>query len=620
MAILADAKALDELRESIRTSPSADRVVVFVCGGTGCRASESETLREPFEEALREAGLSEQVELRYSGCRGLCECGPLVTIMPQQVFYQRVQPEDVAEIVRETLIGGTPVERLLYKDVASEQVVVHDYEVPFNAHQQRIALRDNGLIDPTRIEDYIARGGYAALSKVLTSMTPEQVIEEIEKSGLRGRGGGGFPTGRKWRSCRDAGEAHSEPRYVICNGDEGDPGAFMDRSILEGNPHAVLEGMIVGAYAIGSEDGFIYVRAEYPLAVQHLTIALEEAREYGFLGRNILGSGFSFDIRIARGGGAFVCGESTALMASLEGKAGEPRSKYIHTVEAGLWDKPSNLNNVETWACVAPIINNGADWFASIGTEESKGTKVFSVVGKVENTGLVEVPMGITLREIIFDVCGGIKGGKKFKAVQTGGPSGGCIPASMLDLRVDFEHLAEVGSMMGSGGMIVMDEETCMVDVARYFLAFLTEESCGKCTPCREGLRHMLHILTRITQGQGEPGDIEVLEELSDTLSDAALCGLGTTAANPVLSTLRYFRDEYDAHVNEKRCPAGFCRELITFWIDTDACTGCHACFKACPVQAISGEAKKPHVLDQSACIRCGVCRLTCRFDAVKVE
>jgi NADH:ubiquinone oxidoreductase subunit F (NADH-binding) len=495
--------------------------------------------------------------------------------------------------------------------------MLHDHEVPFYTRQQRIAMRDNGVIDPRRLDDYIARGGYDALRKVLTSMSPEQVIDEVEKSGLRGRGGGGFPTGRKWRACRNA---PGDVRYVICNGDEGDPGAFMDEGIMEGNPHAVLEGMVVGAYAIGSREGFIYVRGEYPLAVERLSVAVEQARHYGLLGYDILGSGFSFDVTIARGGGAFVCGEETALLASLEGKAGEPRPKYVFPVEVGLWGKPTTINNVETWACIAPILTIGADWFAAIGTEKSKGTKVFSVVGKVENTGLIEVPMGITLREIIFDLCGGIKGGKKLKAVQTGGPSGGCIPAELLDLPVDYEHLTEAGSMMGSGGMIVMDQETCMVDLARYFVAFLAEESCGKCTPCREGLRQMLALLTRITRGEGQPGDVEVLSELADTLSDAALCGLGTTAANPVRTTLRYFRDEYEAHVTEHRCPAGFCRDLITFWINTDACTGCQACAKVCPVQAISGEAKKPHVLDQATCIRCGLCRMTCRFEAVQVE
>jgi len=620
MPFLTDVRALEEFRAQARAKRPADARVICLCGGTGCRASGSATLRPVFERCLSENGLDGEVDFRVTGCHGLCEYGPLVIVHPQRYFYQRVKPEDVPEIVHESVIAGRPVERLLYKDPATGEVKLREDELPFYNRQQRIAMRDNGIIDPLRIEDYIARGGYAALAKALTSMTSEEVIEEVEKSGLRGRGGGGFPTGRKWRSCREAGEKRGEIRYVICNGDEGDPGAFMDEGIMEGNPHAIIEGMTIGAYAIGSHEGFIYVRAEYPLAVKHLSVAVEQAREYGLLGKNILGTGFSFDIKIARGGGAFVCGESTALMASLEGKAGEPRSKYIHTVESGLWEKPTNLNNVETWACVPPIILHGAEWFASIGTEESKGTKVFSVVGKVENTGLVEVPMGVTLREIIFDICGGIKGGKKFKAVQTGGPSGGCLPESMLDLPVDFEHLAEAGSMMGSGGMIVMDEETCMVDVARYFLEFLTEESCGKCTPCREGLRHMLSILTRITKGEGQPGDIETLHELADTLADAALCGLGTTAANPVLSTLRYFEDEYHAHVYEKRCPAGFCRELITFSIDPEACNGCHACFAACPTQAITGEAKKPHEIDQAKCIRCGVCRITCRFGAVKVK
>ena len=475
-------------------------------------------------------------------------------------------------------------------------------------------LAHNGVIDPTSIEDYIAAGGYSALLKALTEMDREQVLAEVERSGLRGRGGGGFPTARKWRSCRDA---PGEPKYVICNGDEGDPGAFMDRSIMEGNPHAVLEGMAIGAYAIGSSQGYIYVRNEYPLAVEHLSGSIEQARELGLLGRDILGSGFSFDIRINRGGGAFVCGESTALMASLEGRPGEPRAKYVHTVESGLWGKPTNLNNAETWANVPAIIERGGEWFASIGTEGSKGTKVFSLVGQVTNTGLVEVPMGITLREIIEVIGGGVKEGKAFKAVQTGGPSGGCIPAEHLDAKVDFDELTKLGSMMGSGGMIVMDEDTCMVQVARYFLNFLREESCGKCTPCREGLAQMLHILDRITHGEGEAGDVERLEQLADLLAGTALCALGRTAANPVLSTIRYFREEYDAHIAERRCPAKQCRGLFRDEIDPEACKACGICKKNCPADAITGEKKVPHVIDQEKCTLCGTCFEKCPFDAV---
>jgi NADH:ubiquinone oxidoreductase subunit F (NADH-binding)/Pyruvate/2-oxoacid:ferredoxin oxidoreductase delta subunit len=480
--------------------------------------------------------------------------------------------------------------------------------------QERIVLAHNGVIDPKSIDDYIAVDGYAALARTLGTMTPEETLVEVERSGLRGRGGGGFPTGRKWRSCR---EAPGNPKYVICNGDEGDPGAFMDRSIMEGNPHSVLEGMCIGAYAIGSAHGYIYVRNEYPLAVEHLREAIAQARGTGLLGQNILGSGFSFDIRINRGGGAFVCGESTALMASLEGKPGEPRAKYVHTVEQGLWDKPTNLNNAETWANVPAIINRGHEWFASIGTAGSKGTKVFSLVGEVTNTGLMEVPMGITLRRIIEEIGGGVKGGRAFKAVQTGGPSGGCIPAEHFDVRVDFDELTKLGSMMGSGGMIVMNEDTCMVNIARYFLNFLKEESCSKCTPCREGLAQMLCILDRITHGEGQAGDVERLEELAGLMSDTALCALGKTAANPVLSTVRYFRDEYDAHILEQRCPAKQCRGLFRYQIDPEPCTGCGLCLKNCPVDAITGEKKAAHVIDQKKCTQCGICLDKCPFTAV---
>jgi len=605
---------LEKMRKSILAGHKPDQPRITICGGTGCLSNGSERVAAAFAEEMKKQGLNGKVVLKMTGCHGFCERGPLVTIHPQDIFYQRVSDKDTTEIVSETLIRGKTVERLLYEDPQTGQKIPRHDEIPFYKHQMRIALRNNGRINPTEIQDYIANGGYTALGKALTSMTSEEIITTIERSGLRGRGGGGFPTGRKWRSCRDA---HGDVRYVVCNGDEGDPGAFMDRSIMEGNPHSVIEGMIIGAFAIGANQGFIYVRNEYPLAVKNLGIALQQARAYGFLGKNIFNSGFDFDIRINRGGGAFVCGESSALMASLEGRAGEPRAKYIHTVERGLWDKPTNLNNVETWANVPEIINRGADWFASLGTSGSKGTKVFSLVGKVKNTGLVEVPMGITLRDIIYKVGGGILKDREFKAVQTGGPSGGCIPKSLIDMPVDFDELTKAGSMMGSGGMIVMDETDCMVDVARYFTKFLEEESCGKCTPCREGVRRMKEVLIDITEGRGTKESIPLLEELSEAIILGSLCALGGTAPNPVLSTLRYFRDEYEAHINEKRCPAGVCKELITYTILEDLCTGCHRCFRECPMQAISGEVKKPHTIDKSKCIKCGICYDVCKFDAV---
>jgi NADH-quinone oxidoreductase subunit F len=574
----------------------------------------AEQVAEALAGEMKKQGLDGKVTLKKTGCHGFCERGPLVTLHPQEIFYQRVTVKDAAEIVGETLIKGQTVERLLYEDPASKAKIARHDEIPFYQHQVRIALRNNGRIDPTDIREYIANGGYAALGKALTSMTSEQIISTVEKAGLRGRGGGGFPTARKWRSCK---EAHGVARYVVCNGDEGDPGAFMDRSIMEGDPHSVIEGMIIGAFAIGSNQGYLYVRNEYPLAVKNLTIGLEQCRAYGFLGKNIFNSGFDFDIRINRGGGAFVCGESSALMASLEGKPGEPRAKYIHTVERGLWDKPTNLNNVETWANVPEIISKGADWFASLGTQGSKGTKVFSLVGKVKNTGLVEVPMGITLKDIIFKVGGGMLKDREFKAVQTGGPSGGCIPKSLIDMKVDFDELTKAGSMMGSGGMIVMDETDCMVDVAKYFTKFLEEESCGKCVPCREGVRRMKEVLIDITEGRGTEESIPLIEELAEAATWGSLCALGGTAGNPVLSTLRYFRDEYEAHIREKRCPAGVCKELITYSILQDLCTGCHRCFRECPQKAVSGEVKKPHTIDPAKCIKCGICYDVCKFDAV---
>ncbi|MBI4495345.1 MAG: 4Fe-4S binding protein [Deltaproteobacteria bacterium] len=606
---------LERLRVAIEKERRPDSLRVTVCGGTGCLSNGSARVAAAFASELKEHGLNGQVTLKKTGCHGFCERGPLVTLHPSEIFYQRVAEKDVPEIVAETLIGGKVVERLLYTDPQTQEKIIRHDQVPFYRHQVRIALRHNGRIDPTDIRDYIAEGGYAGLAKVLGEMTPEEVIEIVERSGLRGRGGGGFPTGKKWRSCR---EAPGKVRYVVCNGDEGDPGAFMDRSIMEGDPHGVIEGLIIGAFAIGAPQGYIYVRYEYPLAVKNLGLALEQAREYGFLGRNILNSGFDLDLSINRGGGAFVCGESSALMASLEGRAGEPRAKYIHTVERGLHDEPTNLNNVETWANVPAIVTRGADWFASLGTPGSKGTKVFSLVGKVKNTGLVEVPMGITLRDIVYRIGGGILKDRQFKAVQTGGPSGGCIPKSLIDMAVDFDELTRAGSMMGSGGMIVMDDTDCMVDVARYFTKFLEEESCGKCTPCREGVRRMKEILTDITEGKGTEESLPLLEELAEAVALGSLCALGSTAPNPVLSTLRYFREEYEAHIRERRCPAGVCKSLIRYSIREDRCTGCHRCLKECPQEAISGEVKKAHRIDPELCIKCGICHDVCKFDAVE--
>jgi len=600
-------------REEKRGKP-----LITICNGTGCHASGCVEVTEAFRQEIIAQKLSDEVDIKTTGCHGFCERGPIVVIQPGDVFYQKVEVKDIPQIVKETVIGGRLIEKLLYIDPANGRKYIHPAEIPFYKGQKRIVFGRNGEIDPNNIEDYIVLDGYSALAKALLELTPEQTIEEIKRSGLRGCGGGGFPTGRKWESCRNAA---GEPKYVIANCDEGDPGVYSDRSLLEGNPHGVLEGLIICAYAIGSHEGYIYVRNEYPLAVENATIAIKQAEQLGFLGENILGSGFNFTVHINRGGGAFVCGESTALMASLEGKVGEPRAKYIHTVEKGLWDKPSNLNNVETLANVPLIINKGADWFRSVGTEGSKGTKIFSLVGKVNNSGLVEVPMGMTLREAIYDIGGGIKGGKKFKGVQTGGPSGGVIPEDMLDMPVDFDELTKAGSMMGSGGMIVMDEDTCMVDTAKYFLTFLEEESCGKCVPCREGIKRMRQILNDITEGEGKQEDIELLQRLSATLQDSSLCALGMTAANPVLSTIRYFRDEYEAHIEEKRCPAGVCKALIQYYIKEDKCPGCRLCEKACPVEAITFRGKKkPVALDQSKCIKCGICKDVCKLGAVGIR
>ncbi len=594
-----------------------DRQRVLVCGGTGCRASHGLEVARALAEALKQQDLADRVDLRMTGCHGFCSLGPLVVLLPQGLLYVSVKVKDVPEIVQASLVGDEVIERLTYTVPGTRKHIPRESEIPFYAHQRREVFSASGRIDPNRIEDYIAAGGYQALKKALTEMSPDDVIDWVEKAGLRGRGGGGFTTGRKWRSCA---RAQGARKYVLCNGDEGDPGAFMDRSLMEGNPHAVLEGMTIGAYAMGADRGYIYVRLEYPLAVENLQIAMDQARAYGLLGEHILGTDFSFDIQISRGAGAFVCGESTALMASIEGFAGEPRAKHIHTTEKGLFGQPTNLNNVETWANVPLIINRGWSWFTDIGSENSKGTKIFSVVGKVKNTGLVEVPMGRTLREIIFDICGGVPKGRTFKGVQTGGPSGGCLPEELLDLPVDFDRLTEAGSMMGSGGMIVLDDHSCVVELARYYTEFLARESCGKCTACREGVLQMLEILTRITQGQAMVEDVDLLESLCHYVLGNSICGLGKSAPNPTLSTLRYFKEEYLEHVEQHRCRAGVCRALTRFVISEQACKACTKCAKSCPVGAISGQRKVAHVIDQDRCIQCGACREVCPFDAVGTE
>ena len=589
------------------------RAHVLICGGTGCKSAGSKEVQLAFSRAIEAKGLSDEVMVVETGCHGFCEHGPLVIVYPEGTFYCQVKAEDVEEIVESHLFKGRIVERLLYHEPLTHESIPNYSEINFYKKQHRLVLENCGAINPEQIEEYIAVGGYEALAKAVTTMSPEDVIEEIKKSGLRGRGGGGFPTGMKWQFAK---ASVSDKKYVICNADEGDPGAFMDRSVLEGDPHKILEGMAVCGYAIGADEGYIYVRAEYPLAIKRLRIAIEQAEAMGLLGENIFGSGFSFKLHIKEGAGAFVCGEETALMASIEGKRGMPRPRPPFPAVAGLWGKPTNINNVETFGNVAAIITNGADWYAGFGTEKSKGTKVFALTGKINNTGLAEVPMGITMREIIYDIGGGINGGKKFKAVQIGGPSGGCLPESMLDLSIDYDSLTAAGAMMGSGGLVVMDEDTCMVDVAKFFLNFTQSESCGKCTPCREGTKRMLEVLTRITEGQGREGDIELLEELARNIKETALCGLGQTAPNPVLSTLKYFRHEYEAHIKEKRCPAGACEKLANYEI-TEACKGCGLCARQCPVNAISGEVKKKHVIDVTKCIKCGACMAACPFKAI---
>ncbi len=605
---------LEEHRQSLARDP--DRPCVSICAGAGCLASGAAEVIAAFEAELAAQGLAAAVDRKGTGCPGFCERGPVVVLHPQEICYLGVTAADVPEIVATSLAGDGLVERLLYEDPGTGERVRREQDIPFYANQHRLLLAANSRIDSESLGDYLAIGGYSALVKALFAMTPEDVLAEVKRSNLRGRGGAGFPTGAKWEGTR---QAPGEPKYVIVNADEGDPGAFMDRALLEGNPHSVLEGLIIGGYTVGAHEGYVYVRQEYPLAVRNLSRAIEQAQAYGLLGEDILGSGFDFSVTVHKGAGAFVCGESTALMTALEGRVGEPRPKYIRSNVKGLWERPSVLNNVETWANVPLIVRHGGDWFRRIGTAGSTGTKIFSLVGKITNTGLVEVPMGMSLREIVESIGGGVPGGRRFKAVQTGGPSGGCLPESLLDLPVGFDELSEAGSMMGSGGMIVMDEDTCMVDVARYFVDFLTDESCGKCLPCREGLRQMRRILTRICAGEGREGDLETLEELSEVAMEASLCALGKSAPNPFLSTLRHFRDEYEAHIREKRCPALVCSELVSYSIDPERCKACLICLNQCPSDAISGAKNTIHVIDQDACNACGVCFEVCppQFNAV---
>ena len=618
-------KQLDELRLKAAQALSAQKHKILVCAGSGCIASGSLGVYEKLKTVLADKGLEteicledhvdhgDSVGVKKSGCQGFCEIGPLVKVEPEGYFYCKVKPEDCEDIVNETIANGRVVERLLY--TCDDVTYTKQEDIPFYKNQLHVALEHCGEINAESIDEYIAVGGYTALEKALFDMTGDEIISEVSDSGLRGRGGAGFPTGKKWAQV--AAHKETSEKYVVCNGDEGDPGAFMDRSVLEGDPHVVIEAMAIAAYAIGADQGYVYCRAEYPIAVKRLQIAIKQAREYGLLGKNIFGTGFNFDMEVRLGAGAFVCGEETALMTSIEGKRGEPRPRPPFPAVKGLFGQPTILNNVETYANVPQIINNGWEWFASMGTEKSKGTKVFALGGKINNTGLVEVPMGTTLREIIYDIGGGCPNGKKFKAAQTGGPSGGCIPASHLDIKIDYDNLTAIGSMMGSGGMIVMDEDNCMVDIARFFLDFTVDESCGKCAPCRIGTRRMLEILERIVEGKGEDGDIEKLENLANTIKATALCGLGQTAPNPVLSTLKYFRDEYEAHIYEKRCPAGHCKKLLTYKIDPAKCKGCTLCARNCPAGCISGKVREAHYIDTTKCLKCGACMEKCKFGAI---
>ncbi|MCU0458513.1 MAG: NADH-quinone oxidoreductase subunit NuoF [Bacteroidales bacterium] len=593
------------------------RMHLLVCGGTGCRASESSLIGESLKRELEEKGLGNEVQVIMTGCFGFCEKGPVVKVMPDNTFYVQVKPEDAAVIVAEHVIKGRPVQRLLYVDPKTKEHISDSKHMGFYRKQIRIALRNCGFINPENIDEYIARDGYAALGKCISELTSADVIDIMKRSGLRGRGGAGFPAGLKWEI---ASKNKADQKYVVCNADEGDPGAFMDRSVLEGDPHSVLEAMAICGYAIGASKGLIYIRAEYPLAIQRLKIAIGQAREYGLLGNNIFGSDFSFDIDLRYGAGAFVCGEETALIHSMEGMRGEPTNKPPFPAESGFLGKPTNVNNVETFASVPVIITKGWEWFSSIGTEKSKGTKVFALAGKINNVGLIEVPMGTTLREIIFEIGGGIKNGKKFKAVQTGGPSGGCLTEEHLDTPIDFDNLVAVGSMMGSGGMIVMDEDDCMVSIAKFFLEFTVEESCGKCAPCRIGNKRLHELLTHITKGNGTLADLDRLKNMCNVIKDTSLCGLGQTSPNPVLSTMNNFWDEYVSHVTDKRCPAGSCRDLMRYTIEVDKCVGCTACARGCPVNAITGERKGPHFIDQEKCIKCGACFEKCKFGAVLIN
>ncbi|MBZ5597856.1 MAG: NADH-quinone oxidoreductase subunit NuoF [Acidobacteriia bacterium] len=607
---------IKELQLCLEASETT-RPCISVCAGSGCKASGADNVIASLRKELEKRNLAGTIDLKSTGCHGFCEKGPVMIVWPEKVFYNGVSQSDAKDIVASVMNGHKPVEKLLYKDPNTGERILHEHEVPFYARQQRILFGNNGKLDPKDIRDYIKVGGYHALGRVLLDFTPEQVVESVKRSGLRGRGGAGFPTGVKWEALR---KSTVHPRYIVCNADEGDPGAFMDRSLLEGNPHSVIEGIIIGGYALEAKEAYVYVRAEYPLAVEHLSVAIQQAEKAGLLGDNILGTKMSFRIHLVQGAGAFVCGEETALLASIEGKVGEPNPRPPYPVQKGLWGKPTVINNVKTWASVPVIINKGADWYASIGTEKSKGTMVFSLVGKINNTGLVEVPMGITLREMIYEIGGGIPKGKQLKAIQIGGPSGGCIPASMIDLPIDYEALTQAGSMMGSGGMVVMDEDTCMVDVARYFMEFLEEESCGKCFPCREGTQRLKDILNRISQGKGAEEDLELLDDAGWMIKETSLCGLGQTAPNPVLSTLRYFRDEYEAHIRDKKCPAKVCRELIVYEIDETICDGCHACVRVCSSDAILGEKDKVHEIESAKCIKCGACIEVCQPKAVLVH
>ncbi len=597
----------------------ASKPCLRVCDGTGCRALGSQKVLAALREEINKANLQTPVEVVGTGCPGFCECGPLITVYPQRISYQKIKPSDVSEIVEQTLVHGRTIERLLYTDPQTGRHIHLEPDLPFYRKQKRLVLDFNGRIDPTRIEDYVALGGYASLANALHAMTPEQILSEVKASGLRGRGGAGFSSGTKWELCRNNVQK-TGTGYIVCNADEGDPGAFMDRSVMEGNPHSVIEGMTIAAYAMGIHQGFVYIRAEYPLAVENLRIAIRQAEAGGLLGKDILGSGFDFNLGVRLGAGAFVCGEETALMASIEGRIGEPHPRPPYPAEHGLWGKPTNINNVKTLAAVPLIIKHGAAWYAAIGTEKSKGTLIFSVVGKINNTGLVEVPMGISLRQLIFDIGGGIPNGKAFKAAQIGGPSGGCLPAEHLDVPIDYESLSALGAIVGSGGLVVADEDTCMVDFARYFMNFTQEESCGKCVPCRIGTKAMLTTLERICAGKGQPGDLDYLQELAEAVKNSSLCGLGQTAPNPVLTTLRYFRQEYEAHIFDKKCPAKVCKGLIKYSIIPEKCTGCLVCLRDCTSNAITGAKREVHVINQDLCTQCGVCRNVCKFDAVAVD